>query len=214
MLHYETVTPYLRNTLARLMSDPMFNDFRLVGGTSLSLRLGHRMSIDIDLFTDTNYGDIDFLSLQTHLRNMFPYCVGDCGNPVGMGATYIVGTSRDDAVKLDLFYTDPFIAPMDTEDGIRMASIEDIIAMKLDVVARGGRKKDFWDIHELAGLYSPTEMLDLYEKRYPYGFSREDVIRGFRNYTIADDEPDPHCLRSKSWDIIKEELQATFLSSS
>lgn len=82
--------------------------------------------------------------------------------------------------------------------------------MKLDVVARGGRKKDFWDIHELAGIYSPMKMLDLYEK-HPYSFSREDVIQGFRNYTIADDEPDPHCLRSKDWDIIKEELQATFL---
>lgn len=210
MLHYETVTPYLRNTLSRLMTDPMFNAFRLVGGTSLSLRLGHRMSIDIDLFTDAGYGDIDFPSLQTHLRGMFPYCVGDCGNPVGMGASYIVGNYRDDAVKLDLFYTDPFIAPMDIEDGIRMASIEDIIAMKFDVVARGGRKKDFWDIHELLGLYGATDMLCLYEKRYPYGYSREDVLHGFENYSIADNEPDPHCLKNKKWDTVKEDLQTIF----
>ncbi len=33
-----------------------FAPFRLVGGTSLSLRYGHRMSDDIDLFTDAEYG--------------------------------------------------------------------------------------------------------------------------------------------------------------
>jgi hypothetical protein len=119
MLHYETVTPYLRNTLMRLMQDNMFDSFRLVGGTSLSLRLGHRMSIDIDLFSNVDYGDLDFLSIQSHLRSMFTYCEGDCGAVPGMGATWFVGNSRDDAVKLDLFYTDEFIAPMTIEDGIR-----------------------------------------------------------------------------------------------
>ena len=212
MLHYETITPYLHSTLVQLTADPMFNDFRLVGGTSLSLRLGHRMSIDIDLFTDIGYGGVDFRSLQAHLRNMFPYCIGDCGSPVGVGATYIVGNNRDDAVKLDLFYTDPFIESMDVEEGIRMASMEDVIAMKLDVVARGGRKKDFWDIHELAGLYYPSEMLYHYEKRYPFGFSRENVICGFNNYTIADREPDPHCLKNKDWETVKEDLRKIFLT--
>lgn len=210
MLHYETVTPYLRNILVRLMSDEMFNSFRLVGGTSLSLCLGHRVSIDIDLFTDDEYGSVDFASIQTHLRQMFPYCVGDCGNPVGMGATYIIGTTRDDAVKLDLFYTDKFIAPMTTEDGIRMASTDDIIAMKLDVVARGGRKKDFWDIYALAEQYSATAMLKFHEKRYPYGYSRGDVMAGFTRFEKADNEPDPHCLRNESWEAIKIKLAQLF----
>lgn len=63
MLHYETVTPYLRSTLMRLMTDATFDRFRLVGGTSLSLRIGHRMSIDIDLFSNAEYGDINFHSI-------------------------------------------------------------------------------------------------------------------------------------------------------
>lgn len=212
MLHYETVTPYLRDTMMRLMADPVFNTFRLVGGTSLSLRIGHRMSIDIDLFSDAHYGSIDFHSLQTHLRTMFPYCVGDCGEIVGMGTTYFVGTSRDDAVKLDLFYTDMFIAPMELEDGIRMASIDDLVAMKLDVVARAGRKKDFWDIHELANMYDVPTMLYLYEKRYPYGFSREEVLHGFTNFDKADREPNPRCLRKKDWNSIKTDLRTLFHS--
>jgi hypothetical protein len=34
-------------------------------------------------------------------------------------------------------------------DNIRMATSEEITAMKIDVILRGGRKKDFWDVHEL-----------------------------------------------------------------
>ena len=211
MLHYETVTPYLRNTLMRLMSDTTFDTFRLVGGTSLSLRLGHRISIDIDLFSNAEHGDLDFHSIQSHLRAMFPYCEGDCGTVPGMGATWIVGNSRGDAVKLDLFYTDEFIGDMVVEDGIRMASVDDIVAMKLDVVARGGRKKDFWDLHELSEEYSVAEMLNLYEKRYPYGFSREDVLQGFSYFDKADAEPDPLCLLQKEWDIIKSDLTKLFV---
>jgi hypothetical protein len=48
-----------------------------------------------------------------------------------------------------VFYTDPFIQPPIEIDSIRLASIEEIIAMKMDVIQRGGRKKDFWDLHEL-----------------------------------------------------------------
>ena len=210
MLHYETVTPYLRNTLMRLMNDSLFDVFRLVGGTSLSLRIGHRVSIDIDLFSNVPYGDLDFHALQSHLRAMFPYCVGDCGPVPGMGATWFIGNSRDDAVKLDLFYTDDFIGEMVVEDGIRMASVEDIIAMKLDVVARGGRKKDFWDLHELSMSLPVSEMLDLYEKRYPYGYGRQAVVQGFSNFTKADAEPDPLCLFHKDWDTIKRDLTELF----
>lgn len=54
-LHYNTVSPLLKNILSTLIAEPLFSPFRLVGGTNLSLRLGHRKSIDIDLFTDAQY---------------------------------------------------------------------------------------------------------------------------------------------------------------
>jgi hypothetical protein len=47
-----------------IIAEQIFNPFRLVGGTSLSLQLGHRMSIDIDLFTDADYGSIDFKAIR------------------------------------------------------------------------------------------------------------------------------------------------------
>ena len=55
MLHYETIAPATRELLNRLMSDDRLQDFALVGGTSLTLQLGHRLSVDLDLFTDTDF---------------------------------------------------------------------------------------------------------------------------------------------------------------
>ena len=202
-LQYQTVKPILRSTLERLMEIDEFKAFRLVGGTSLSLRYGHRMSDDIDLFTDAEYGSLDFQLLQDILRREFPYCQGDCGEIVGFGTSYLVGNSTNDNVKVDLFYTDPFIRPMEQLDKIRMASVDDIVAMKMDVISRGGRKKDFWDLHMLRNHYSEEQMLSLYEERYPYGATKEECVAGLTNFSVADTEPDPKCLEGKVWQLIK-----------
>ena len=202
-LQYRTVKPILRSTLERLMRIDEFRPFRLVGGTSLSLRYGHRISDDIDLFTDAEYGSIDFQLLQEILRREFPYCQGDCGEIVSFGTSYLVGNSKEDNVKLDLFYTDPFIRPMDQIESICMASLDDIVAMKMDVISRGGRKKDFWDLHILRNKYTIEQMLSLYKERYPYGATDEECIAGLTNFSVADSDPDPTCLLGKIWQLIK-----------
>ncbi len=202
-LHYQTVKPVLKSTLERLMQIEELVPFSLVGGTSLSLRYGHRMSDDIDLFTDAEYRSIDFHKLQDILRQEFPYCKGECGDLVGFGTSYLVGNSKDESVKLDLYYTDTFIRPIEVHDFIRMAAVDDIVAMKMAVVANGGRKKDFWDLHLLHDSYSIDNMLFLYEARYPYGASREECLKGLTNFTVADGDPDPICLKDKIWQFIK-----------
>ncbi len=52
MLHTETVAPETLELLSRLMQDSFFNNFVLVGGTAISLHLGHRISVDLDLFSN------------------------------------------------------------------------------------------------------------------------------------------------------------------
>ena len=49
-------------------------------------------------------------------------------------------------------------------------------------------------------------MLDLYEEKYPYDFTREEITKGLNDFTKADDEPDPICFRNKQWDLIKIEM--------
>lgn len=78
--------------------------------------------------------------------------------------------------------------------------------MKLDVIQRGGRKKDFWDIHELMDEYSIDNMFSLHKKRYPYGHERVHLINQFTQFKDADGDFDPVCLRQKDWELIKIDI--------
>ena len=111
MLHYNTVNGLLKEFLLTLMKADVFASFRLVGGTALSLQLGHRQSIDIDLFSDTEYGSIDFASIENYLKATFAYTDYFSDLNPAMGKSYIIGADRNHTVKLDVFYTDDFIEP-------------------------------------------------------------------------------------------------------
>lgn len=207
MLYYKTVNNLLKEGLLQLMSAKEFEKFRLVGGTALSLQIGHRESIDIDLFSDAEYGAIDFDAIENYFETNFKY-IDHLSNIIpGMGKSYLIGEDKDNTLKLDVFYTDKFIQPIYLEDTIRMATIQEIIAMKLDVVQRGGRKKDFWDLHELFENYSLIQMLDLHEQRYPYNHDRDLIIQNFTDFSIADDEFNPICFKGKYWEFIKEDIE-------
>ena len=123
-----------------------------------------------------------------------------------MGRSYYVGNSYDDYVKIDLMYTDSFICEVEIINGIRMAAVDDIVAMKMNVVLRGGRKKDFWDLHYLLNYYSLTQMLLLHEKRHEWEHNTLELIHNFTDFSIADKMLDPICLLGKDWDIIKLDL--------
>lgn len=206
MLHYNTVNKLLHETLIQLMTVEEFSKFRLVGGTSLSLQIGHRESVDIDLFSDNNYGTIDFNVITEYLQENFSYVFHSKIDP-GMGRSYFIGENADNTVKIDVFYTDTFIEPPLVVDGIRMATVAEIIAMKLDVVQRSGRKKDFWDLHALFENYSVGEMLQLHEQRYPYTHDKELIIHNLTDFYKADDDFAPICLLGKYWEFIKDDIQ-------
>jgi predicted nucleotidyltransferase component of viral defense system len=177
--------------------------FRLVGGTALSLQLGHRESVDIDLFTDYEYGSIDFEAIKDYLDEAFPYVSTSEIDLVGFGKSFYIGDSASNYIKLDLYYTDPFIRPVKEVNNIRLTDVEDIIAMKLDVFSRNGRKKDFWDLHELLNSYSIDLMLSFYTERYPYAGNEKEVINNLTQFDFAENDPDPVCLKGKYWDLIK-----------
>src|ERR1700748_1856773 len=109
MLYWETTNDGLKENLITLMPARELKDFRLVGGTGLSLHLGHRMSVDIDLFTDADYGSIDFDAIESFLRERFAHVDGEFGGNPGMGKSYLIGTDAENVIKVDLYYAmDPF----------------------------------------------------------------------------------------------------------
>jgi hypothetical protein len=207
ILHRNTVSDNLWDALILLMSEDLLSSFRLVGGTSLSLQMGHRMSVDIDMFTDSDYDSIDFRQIDEFLEQSFPHVEMGFGGNNSLGKSYFVGTSRLDLVKLDFFYTDAFVFPMITTERIRLASKEEIIAMKLEIIGQGGRKKDFWDLYELMQDYSLLQMIQFYGKRYPYGFSEAQIIANLTSFEKANDDFDPICLRNHYWELIKIDFE-------
>ena len=202
-LYWNTVAPILESVLQEIINEPLFSPFRLVGGTSLSLQLGHRMSVDIDLFTDAEYGSIDYKAIREFLELKYPFCVSRNLDNVSFGTNFVVGNSINDCVKIDLYYTDEFIEPPIIIENIRMATTNEIIAMKLDVILRGGRKKDFWDLHYFIDKINIADMISLFQKRYPYNDDYTKIKEQFTNFEMADTDFEPICLLEKNWEIVK-----------
>lgn len=202
-MYWNTVTPLLQAVLQHTMQAEIFNPFRLVGGTSLSLQLGHRISVDIDLFTDAAYGSLDFDAIDNYFQSNYAYVATNKGLPHAIGTSWYAGNTANDAVKIDIYYTDTFIRPATTIDGIRMAAFEDVAAMKMELAGQGARKKDFWDLHILHDYFSIPQLLELHQERYPYSYTGDQLRSALTNFETADSDLDPVCLQNKKWQLIK-----------
>jgi predicted nucleotidyltransferase component of viral defense system len=204
-MYWNTVSPLLSSTLKELMQEDLFADFVLVGGTALSLQFGHRLSVDIDLFTSKLYGTIDFNRITKFLESKYPYCHHINIEPVSFGKSYKLGLSFHESLKVDIYYTDDFVFDLQIEDGIRMASHKEIIAMKMEIIKTSGRKKDFWDLHYFIDEYTVMEMIDFHKRRYPYS-DDEYPINQLTNFELADTDFEPDCLLNKHWAMIKLDI--------
>ena len=170
MLYTETVESGTLELLRRLMRDNRFSDFLLAGGTNLALRLGHRKSIDLDLFS---YQHFDAISLAEYLTKNYNFEKVDVRNK-----DTVKGFIND--IKIDIIahvyplIDEPFLA----ENVIRLYSIRDIVAMKLTAVSDSGKRlKDFVDIAFLSTQMSLNQMLEAYAQKYK-GSSALHAVRG------------------------------------
>jgi len=203
-----TVSDELWEALQLLAKMVFIKDFRLVGGTALSLQLGHRISVDIDLFTDQEYESVDFLAIEKELKKSFKTVDGGLSDLIGLGKSSFIGQTNNELIKLDMYYTDKFVFASKKMDQIQISSIKEIAAMKLETIGNSGRKKDYWDIHELLERFSLDDLLSFYKKRYPFGKTEEEITDQLLNSSNADNDFDPICLRNKYWDLIKFDLEA------
>lgn len=158
MLHKKTVTPETLELIEKLLAEEQLADFRLVGGTALSLQIGHRISIDIDLFINKPF---DVESLTTYLSNNYQL--------QGLKILHNGIFCFINDIKVDIIsHQYPWITPLVIVDGLRMASLEDIGAMKLHaIVLDGSRLKDFVDVFNLLEYLPLSRLTSAYERKYP-----------------------------------------------
>ncbi|WP_259070712.1 nucleotidyl transferase AbiEii/AbiGii toxin family protein [Mucilaginibacter sp. X4EP1] len=195
MLREETVEPSTLELLKQIVSLPELKQFRLVGGTALSLLFGHRKSIDLDLFTDQPLEKEIFIpaledalgkliSTNERSKNIYQCIIRD--------------------VKVDfVFVKDPFLNPIQVIDGIPFADTKDLIALKLNAVKGRGAKKDFWDIAKFLQSYSMNDLFQFYHDRYNYDDTFA-LIRSIVYFIDAEDNPDPVSLDGATWAEVKE----------
>jgi predicted nucleotidyltransferase component of viral defense system len=196
MLQTQTVVPELMELLRKLMKVEAFSNFYLVGGTSLSLQMGHRNSIDIDLF---GRQEID-TDLFINLLNNF-------------GKTEVQKSSKNilitdvAGIKVDFVnYQYDLIEKSLEIEGVRMVSKEDIAAMKLNAIAGRGSKKDFIDLYFLLNEFSLKQMLDFYLKKYFDG-SEFMVLKSLSYFEEANEQPLPQMMKTTfNWETCKQKI--------
>lgn len=201
MLQYRTVYPKTLELLKELMKMNELQDFFLVGGTALALQLGHRISVDIDLFTQN---DFDTAKLFNQLNSKFR--VNDKTEDINTLNINIIPVESKNIVKVDLIkYAYPLINPIKEIDDIRLLSIEDIIPMKLSAVAGRGSKKDFYDIYYLLQQYTFRQMFDLFEQKF-INANKFHVLKSLTYFEDAEIEPNPQTIKEFNWDNLKEQI--------
>ena len=194
MLHNAAVPLTLLRVLSDLQTPLAGTGFTLAGGTSLALRFGHRVSVDLDFFISDPF-DPPALADQMGLTPAFI---------TGMSAGSL--QARIGEVKVEFFHhAYPLLADPELIDGVRFASIADVVAMKLNAVSNRGSKKDFYDIAMLLDHMSLPEMIAYYQGKY-HPASLFMVVRSLAWFDDADAEPDPISLRNESWPTIKTKI--------
>jgi predicted nucleotidyltransferase component of viral defense system len=203
MLHLTTV----ENNTYLLLKDIfeiefIKNNFALAGGTSLSLQIGHRTSIDLDIFSTKafNVKELEII-LTTNKKIDFSYSSNN--------SRMLFGFARD--IKCD-FVEEPakLLMPFLEIDGVNYFSVKDIAAMKLHTICGRGKRKDFFDIYALLQLFSWEDLnawfLDKYsETQMPF------LLRSILYFGDADNDPeiDGHIPFDKNWGDIKKFIKKT-----
>jgi predicted nucleotidyltransferase component of viral defense system len=176
---------------------PELSPLRLVGGTALALQLGHRQSVDLDFFGNFDAKRQNVIDAIT--RDGFVVQENNKGETIIL--------CKIDTVKVDIVrYQYEWLEAAIEEDGVRMAGLKDIAAMKLAAVAGRGSKKDFVDVYFLLQHFSLQQMLDFFAKRYEQG-SLFHVIRSLTYFEDAEPIPMPDMFVDTSWDTVKSTLR-------
>lgn len=197
MLQQNAVEPATLGLLRKICSASPFENFALGGGTNLALRLGHRLSVDLDFFTNIPYQNSDIFQAVV------------AGFPTAellFEQNQTMMFTIDD-IKVDfILYPFKWLQPFETIEGTRLITLPDIIPMKLKALSNRFSKKDFWDIAYLLENFSLPEMLEIFKSKFPQ-IDTGYIIHSLTNFETAEEEQEPVVLLPKTWEEIKSKLQ-------
>ena len=199
MLFLDTIEPKTLALLKRLQALPELEETRLVGGTALALQLGHRISVDLDIFGQWDYSE-DMLGKFSAVGQ----AEKESGTPDGKMAFFYIDGVKVDCVAYDMY---DWLEPPVEEDGIRLAGIKDIAAMKVNAITNRGTRKDFVDLARLLENYSLVDIFAWYCKKYPAA-NPALAMRSMSYFVDAETMPMPKMLIPFDWEEAKDRIRA------
>jgi hypothetical protein len=203
MLHLATVEPRTISLLEQIQAIPAFSGYRLVGGTALALIMGHRKSVDLDLFCYGSFNsDIVVESLRT---NSFVI--------TGLQISEVYAGGYIEGIKVDFVKEfDNWLKPARQAGKILLADMEDLAPMKLKAVTKRGRKRDFVDLYYLLQHFSVSELLALYKRRT----GQEEIIHVITSMTYFEDAENdemPYMVtKDPDWNSMKQKIKDEVLN--
>jgi predicted nucleotidyltransferase component of viral defense system len=197
MLHTEAVEPGTLSLLNKLMSLPSLQQFSLVGGTALSLRYGHRSSVDLDLFFHEKF---DYTSIVNELKNIFGSEFEYESGHKNIGIFCYI-----QEIKVDIVYF-PHLPILEIEeaDNIRMYHNADISAMKIQAILGRAKKKDFWDLYELLQHYPIQQLIDWHKQKYPSQMLAISIPNAITYFADAEESETPVSFKNQTWEQVKK----------
>jgi predicted nucleotidyltransferase component of viral defense system len=150
--------------LFRLLS--RFPGFYLAGGTALALQIGHRVSVDFDLFSDK---DIE-RSLLPRVQRAFSDAVSIA--PL-INNTDELTVLVDDVKITFLKYPFPTFDPFVIYEQVPLLSVREIAATKAYTIGRRGAYKDYTDLYFILSEQHAmlTDIIDVAEKKFGVEFN-------------------------------------------
>lgn len=172
----------------------------LAGGVGLGLQLGHRRSADFDWFTPktleptTVLKDVQSIGFAVEVRR------NDEGTFLAQvgGVDYSVFRYRYQLVERPVLF-----------EGCRLASLQDIAAMKMTAIVQRATKRDYVDLHAIfkSGHVELDEAVSTMRKKFP-GVDPSFALRALGYFADVEQQPMPIMLAKTSWEDVKRELVA------
>src|SRR3989344_1269988 len=192
----KTLLPDTLRAIQLISGFPEIKKAYLAGGTALALQIGHRISVDLDFFTQEEFNETE---LSIKLATL-PEFVQD-------GTAKWTVWGKIGKTKFSIFYYKyPLLDEVVPFEGIQLASLADIAAMKIHAIEDRGTKRDFVDSYFLAKKYTFEEMLGFYQKKY--GVLEDHlytILRSLDYFEDAEQESDmPKMLTEVNWEKVKE----------
>jgi hypothetical protein len=180
--------------------NPLFDRYEavLAGGTALALRIGHRISVDLDFFTATPFRVDTIISEIKKTGYKFQI--------LSEGPDHL--TANVEGVKVSIFhYEYSFPDKIDIYNGTRIAGLLDIASMKVIAANQRGTKRDFIDIYFILQIVPFHKIARHMVNRF--GKDRINPVhigKSLVYFADAESNPDPEYLKGKSvkWQSVKK----------